>query len=52
MNKLSDDFLIEAYEKAVALDVDQEFINLLKQEMKRRKEISHKYKLASSSPQS
>ncbi|SEN84613.1 Sporulation inhibitor A [Mesobacillus persicus] len=52
MNKLSDDFLLEVYEKAIALDVDQEFINLLKQEMKRRKEIGHKYNQSASSPQS
>jgi hypothetical protein len=37
MNRLSDHHLIEAYNKSIELGLDPLFINMLKQEVKRRK---------------
>jgi len=36
MNSLSDKLLVETYEKAIKLDLDDNFIKIIKQEMRRR----------------
>lgn len=37
MDRLSNDMLLEAYEKAQQLNLDEDFIQLLLEEMQRRK---------------
>ncbi len=36
MNKLSNQMLIETYQKAIHLRIDSDFINLLREELKKR----------------
>jgi developmental checkpoint coupling sporulation initiation to replication initiation len=36
MEKMTDELLIETYDKALKLDSDKDFIQLLEQELKRR----------------
>ncbi len=49
MRQLSDELLIEAYEKAIGLDLNKDFISLIEEEMKRRsllEQIKHQISIS------
>ncbi|SDI84647.1 sporulation histidine kinase inhibitor Sda [Alteribacillus bidgolensis] len=49
MRQLSDELLIEAYEKAIGLDLNKDFIYLIEEEMKRRsllEQIKHQISIS------